>query len=169
MGLYLRKADENDVDILYTWANDETVRRNSFSVDPIPYEEHVSWYKKLLEDSGKVQYILEKEDHGTVSQIGQIRLDLDHEKMTAEIGYSVAREYRGLGYGKELIRLLIEAVKQEYPDIQKLIAKVKPDNVASHKAFLDSGFELKYNEFEHVLTERHEATVVELSDNVGGG
>ena len=33
---YLRRATESDVNMLFIWANDEMVRQNSFSKEPIP-------------------------------------------------------------------------------------------------------------------------------------
>ncbi len=148
MNLVLRKADENDVDILFEWANDEVVRKNSFSTKPILYDEHVQWYKKLLEDPNRVQYILEKVDQDSIILVGQIRIDINMDEQCAEIGYSIATEYRGMGYGKAMLHMLNEEAKREYPFIQKLVAKVKPTNVASYKVFIDSGYELKYNELE---------------------
>ena len=38
--LYLRTADENDMDLLFQWANDPDVRKNSFHSEPISYETH---------------------------------------------------------------------------------------------------------------------------------
>ena len=74
MKLYLRKATENDVDILFKWANDEVVRKNSFSTGQIKYEDHLAWFDKLLKDSNRIQFILEQNDEGRTSLIGQIRI-----------------------------------------------------------------------------------------------
>lgn len=38
---YLRDAVERDVDLLFQWANDESVRKNSFSTQDISYNDHV--------------------------------------------------------------------------------------------------------------------------------
>ena len=40
---YLRLAEMEDMDLLFTWANEEMVRKNSFSTRKITYEEHVIW------------------------------------------------------------------------------------------------------------------------------
>lgn len=39
----LRKAEQSDMDLLFEWANDPAVRKNSFRSDPIPYADHVKW------------------------------------------------------------------------------------------------------------------------------
>ena len=48
MGQYLRKATIEDRDLLFQWANDPLVRKNSFSTAEIAYEEHVDWYNRVL-------------------------------------------------------------------------------------------------------------------------
>ena len=48
MQQYLRKATIEDMDLLFQWANDPVVRKNSFSTAEISYEEHTKWYHNLL-------------------------------------------------------------------------------------------------------------------------
>ena len=38
MRLSLREVTAKDMDLLYEWANDPTVRQNAFHTEPIPYE-----------------------------------------------------------------------------------------------------------------------------------
>ena len=47
---YLRVADWGDVDLLFSWANDKEVRKNSFSSEPICYEEHLAWFRKKYQE-----------------------------------------------------------------------------------------------------------------------
>ena len=42
--IYLRLVDDKDMKLLFDWRNDEVVRKNSFSTEPIDWEEHVSWF-----------------------------------------------------------------------------------------------------------------------------
>lgn len=139
---YLRKAVRQDIDLLFEWANEESVRKNSFSTGKILYDEHQEWFKHLLtrEDAG--QYIFMQED----GPVGQIRVYVNDGE--AEIAYSICIEKRGLGYGKEMLRLLVEQIKQDFPKVKKLTAKVKPDNTASQKVFLDMGYAEKYRFYE---------------------
>ncbi len=60
MTLYLRKAVEEDRDLLYEWVNDSEVRKNAFQTEKIPYDTHVAWYAKAMKDKNILQYILEK-------------------------------------------------------------------------------------------------------------
>lgn len=139
---YLRQADEEDMERLFQWANEPAVRRNSFSTEEISYKEHQEWYRKLLAGTDCKQYIYMVNNEA----VGQIRLTVKGE--AAEISYSVSVEKRGMGYGKEMLGLLNEKVKQDFPRVKKLVAKVKPDNIVSQKVFCDTGYVKAYDVFE---------------------
>ena len=137
--VYLREAEETDMDLLFSWANDPAVRKNSFRTDPIPYEDHVKWFHHVMEDKNAIQYIMMDDD----IPVGQIRLNIDGEE--AEIGYSIAANFRGRGYGHKILQLIVQKVQEGQPQIKKLIAKVKPENGASKKLFESEGYEMKYS------------------------
>ena len=56
--LSLREVTAKDMDLLYEWANDPTVRQNAFHTEPIPYENHKMWFAKNLADREVLMYIL---------------------------------------------------------------------------------------------------------------
>lgn len=147
MHIYLRDADEHDRDILFHWANEEMVRRHSFSEDEILYEEHCKWFEDMMNDKNRVQWILMMDKE----PIGQIRLLFEGEN--AEISYSICVEKRGQGYGKEILELARQRVNREYPNVKKLIARVKPDNEASIKLFEQSRYKKLYINFMLDLTD----------------
>lgn len=137
-GLYLRKAEYSDMDLLYKWANDSVTRNNSFNSDFISYEEHVRWFNRMMEDDSVLQFIMM--NSGT--PVGQIRLNINADR--AEIGYSIAEEQRGNGYGHKILRLIADTIFEEHPEIKVLSAKVKPDNAASNRLFQNEGYEMQY-------------------------
>lgn len=137
--IFLRKAEKDDMDLLFGWANDPVVRANSFNTNPIPYENHVQWFKKIMEDSTILLYILMDDD----TPVGQIRLNVDGDE--AEIGYSIGSEFRGKGYGHKILQLVVEEVHKEHSEILKLVAKVKPDNKASNILFEKEGYSMDYS------------------------
>lgn len=87
--MILRVANENDIQLLFDWANDPKVRENSFSTDYIQYADHIKWFTAIMNDKHRKQYIAEVNGQ----PVGQIRVAVDGEK--AMIGYSVAKEFRG--------------------------------------------------------------------------
>lgn len=145
MQAYLRSAVKEDMDLLYQWANDPAVRANSFTVSEIKYEEHQKWFLELLEDSLCRQYIYVYNGE----DIGQIRLTFAGDK--AEIGYSIQTDKRCMGHGNEMIRLIKQKVKDEFPYVSKLIAKVKPSNAASIYCFENNQFEEKFQQYEYAM------------------
>lgn len=142
METYLRAAAPEDVDLLFVWANDDTVRANAFSTGKISWEEHLAWFKKVLSDEHYKQYIYVYKGDA----IGQIRLTI--EGTSAEIDYSVCREMRCMGHGKIMLWLLADRVQKDCPTVTKLIARVKPENIASQQTFIGSGYQEKYQYYE---------------------
>lgn len=136
--VFLREAQLSDKDMLFKWANDPNVRRNSFNSEPIKYEDHENWFDHILDDENVIQFILMDETY----PVGQIRLNLENEN--AEIGYSIAAEYRGKGYGRKLLQMIEKRVQSEYPRTRVLVAKVKLENMASRKLLESEGYEMKH-------------------------
>lgn len=139
---YLRDAVKEDMDLLFEWANEREVRRNSFSSGKISYEEHQEWFSRILNRPDCRQYIYMQDEEPA----GQIRITIDGE--TAEIGYSICAEKRGMGYGSKILELACKRAVCDFPNVRRLTAKVKPDNTASQKAFLKAGFEEAYYAYE---------------------
>lgn len=97
--------------------------------------------------------------------VGQIRITVSGD--TAEISYSICVEKRCMGYAKEMVGLLQVQVQKDFPGVKKLIAKVKPDNIASQKVFLDTGYTYKCNVYE-IETDACGAISKTLETNSGG-
>lgn len=142
MALYLRRANSEDCDLLFKWANDSLVRANSFSTDKISYEEHVRWFDRLMQRNDCVQYILMDD----CIPVGQARITICDD--AAEVGYSICLEKRNSGYGSKLLKLVVEAVHKELSEVTRIVGKVKPENIASQKAFLNADYEEIYRTFE---------------------
>jgi RimJ/RimL family protein N-acetyltransferase len=140
MDLQLRPATYDDMDLLYKWANDKDVRKNSFNSEPIPYEDHVKWFGNIMSDETVLQYIMCEQN----IPIGQIRLNIENDK--AYIGYSISAPNRGKGLGVTMLRLLISELHNIGYHNLTLIGQVKYDNLASAKAFEKCGFIMSQEE-----------------------
>jgi UDP-2,4-diacetamido-2,4,6-trideoxy-beta-L-altropyranose hydrolase len=130
----LRRACADDCRQIWEWSNDPAVRAASFSTDLIPWERHVEWFRRKLDDPRHLFFVAsDKADR----LIGQARCDLAGAEGTLSI--SLAAAFRGQGYS----RLLIQAVAEETfqtSTARRLHAYVKEGNVASQRAFLSCGF-----------------------------
>jgi UDP-2,4-diacetamido-2,4,6-trideoxy-beta-L-altropyranose hydrolase len=131
--LHLRPARESDGHLLWLWANDKDVRAASFSSMPIPWESHTAWFAEKLRESRI--FVAQGSDEVPV---GQIRFDLKAEG-ESEVHLSIVPEWRGCGLSARLIDLGVKAVFSENGQ-RRVHAFVKPNNMASMRAFEKTGF-----------------------------
>ena len=64
------------------------------------------------------------------------------ENKKAEIGYSLLPEYWGKGYGSKISKTLVDKARQ-FDFIEKLVAIIDPENMASKKILEKSQFKLE--------------------------
>ncbi len=140
--IYLREAVASDVELLYIWANEPMVRKNSFHTEKISYEEHQKWFSGVMTSSECKQYILMDGNEA----VGQIRVKTESD--IGEISYSVKKEKRCLGYGRMMLGLVREKIKKDFPFVKRIQGKVKPENIASQRVFIEEGFSEVCNVYE---------------------
>ncbi len=130
MNLELRKATLNDCKLIFDWANDKDVRNNAINQNAITWEDHCTWFSKILFSPDSSIFIL------TINKMpaGQIRLDKNAKGWF--ITYSVDKAQRGKGIGKMLITKGIEHVPNG-----DIFALVRCENIASIKVFERLGFD----------------------------
>jgi RimJ/RimL family protein N-acetyltransferase len=127
--IFLRPVNKGDIELLFEWANDSEVREMSVNSEGILWKDHLSWFNKKINDAGARIFILTDGEQ----KFGQIRFDKSAEGWLVD--YSIGREFRKKGLGREIIRLGIEEMQSE-----KLIAFVKPKNISSINVFEKQGF-----------------------------
>lgn len=132
--LTCRTCSENDLELLFEWSNDPSVRSNSMSPDQITMQDHTRWFKSKLDSADSEIFILSEGDQ----PIGQIRFDL-RDNGLFEIDYSIDKSYRGKGYGKELVAVGVDQLKR-IGRSENIFGKVVSSNKASLNVFLGLGF-----------------------------
>lgn len=132
--LQIREADIDDMEQYLKWANDESVRANSFNTKAIVWNDHVSWFKKKLISNNSRMYIFEMDYKG----VGQVRFDMEHGEVW-DIDYMLDADYRGFGLGTEIIDRSLKKLLSEEKRV-KVQALVKTDNIPSIKVFEDLNF-----------------------------
>ena len=128
----LREVKVEDMDFLFSLANDSEVRKNSLNQKTIEFEDHKKWFlNKLLEIKNfkSKMFIYEQNKE----KVGQIRLD--KKGIFFNIDISVVKENRGKGISKLILLELLEKLKGII-----ILAYVKNSNEASKSLFLSSGF-----------------------------
>ncbi|ALB44529.1 N-acetyltransferase [Clostridium beijerinckii NRRL B-598] len=140
MEVMIEPASKKDCDLLFNWANDEDVRKNSFNSGKIIYQEHIKWFSNVINSNECFIFILKFKD----ISVGQIRINVKNKK--AIISYSIDKNYRGQGLSMVMLNLLEQKIKDiDTNNIDKLVGFVKYENIASQKVFEG----LKYNKTIH--------------------
>jgi predicted acetyltransferase len=127
-----------DSKTLYTWRNELSVRKNSFSKKKINIKTHENWLKKQLsEKKNYFWFFMFKK-----KKVGLVRLTLKRKNLI--LNYMVKKNYRKKGYSKKMLYMMIDKIKKNLQDKKiKLIAEIKKTNIISKKTLLSVGYKVK--------------------------
>ena len=132
--LLLCPANRTHLEFLWGIANDDAVRKFSFSPDSIDLETHTRWYEQKLTSQNTKIWIAEYENR----LIGAIRYD-KISGTCADIDIAVIQQYRGKGLGSVMLRFS-EQMAYSGLHVDVLRGIVHMDNIASSKCFINSGY-----------------------------
>ena len=124
--LKLEKINFKDSDLIFGWANNDLVRKNSFIKKKIRYADHQKWLKKKLLSKNSLIFKL----LFNYIPVGQIRFDKKNNFY--EIDYSIDEVFRNCGFGKIMIEKSIKKILKKEIIIR---ADVKHENRQSIKIF----------------------------------
>lgn len=130
----LRTAEISDCDSLYQWRNAKETRRYSHDSDPIQPQQHLQWFRELLQDPRRVLLIGERNGQ----PVGVLRYDCDGSCCTVSV-YLVPGQH-GRGYGPRLLRAGHEWLQRYRPSSTLVRAEVLDNNLASIEAFMQAGY-----------------------------
>lgn len=133
----IRKAIPVDSEFLFSLRNEESVRKASFSSEPIALEDHQSWFKKVLADPSWQIYIIEVSGQ----PIAQVRFDGINEK-EIEVNVAVSGNFQDKGYGSAILRETAKQFFKDFPDTNLIHAYIKPDNQSSLRSFGKADYQL---------------------------
>lgn len=135
--LTYRLAIPEDSRLYFYWANDDAVRRNSFSPGKIEWETHEKWFReKLASDSAYMLVFF-----AGANAVGQLRLDRVGGNLL-EVDLSVDKEWRGKKIGRKIMAALKDIRNKFFPSIP-IKGVIQKQNIASIRAFEAAGFEKK--------------------------
>lgn len=130
----LRAAEPDDARRVWEWANDPATRQASFASDRIDWDDHLIWFEHTLADEHRVLLIA-----CDPSPIGMVRFDRQDDHAT--ISVNLAPDCRGRGRGREVIEAATAWFQERWP--AEVIARIKPTNRASIRAFSAAGYRLR--------------------------
>lgn len=136
--LKFRKATIADTKLYFDWANDLSVRNQSYKSNIIDFENHKKWFESKINDSSCLMIVFQDEKQ---LNVGQVRIQKEN-KEEALIGISIASDYRGKGYAKGMLEMASDFFLKSNP-IFCINAFIKEANLTSKFAFEKAGFEFK--------------------------
>lgn len=138
--VWLRVADIYDTELAFKWASNKNVRQYAFNTKSIDYNEHSKWFKTKTQSKNCLYFILEN----ATNKIGSIRFDFEETNNTI-ISYLIDPMFHGKGYGKIILSMAIDRLKELGFNRLNLIGFVKSENIASVKIFENLEFTLTEN------------------------
>ena len=132
---FCRSAKTCDEQLLLEWANDPITRSSSFSATEIGIEEHHAWFSECLRNTYYSRIFIVETPK--TNPIGTVRFN-KHESEW-EVHFALAPEYRGKGYGKEMVKSGINSLRRELGGVT-IVGQVKQDNIQSIHIFTSLGF-----------------------------
>ena len=147
--VFLKRLSKNDKEDVYQMLQNIDAIENSFTnpVKNMNYSEYKAWLKEQdnwckgidLPQGYVRQSIYWLFDEQTPVGIGKIRHELTPESRLSggNIGYAIDSRFRGKGYGKELLRLLI--LKTKELGILEVVITIDKGNDSSKSVALNNG------------------------------
>lgn len=136
--LRIRRATLDDTKLYFDWANDPSVREQSYKSSTIDFESHKKWFETKLKDDSCTLLVFQNQEK---MNVGQVRIEKQNQHQ-AVIGISIAVEHRGKGYAEEMLYL----ASDYFAEINKgylINAYIKEQNKSSKNAFEKAGFEFQ--------------------------
>ena len=127
-----RKVKASDINLLFNWANDEEVRKQSFSTGKIDFETHKIWFQNKLKNKNSIMYIAEIDN----TPFSLIRFDKENDH--AVIGILLDKNWRGKSLSVPVLKKATELFQQKNP--LPVYAYIKETNTPSIKAFKHAGY-----------------------------
>jgi RimJ/RimL family protein N-acetyltransferase len=135
-GVLLRKARPGDCRLVFEWANDPETRAASFHSRRISLEEHELWFAESLREERRRLRIAEIDG----APVGLVRFDrFGADETVAEIAINLAPEQRGRKLAVPVL-LAAKAAAASF-GFRTLVARIRPENERSVRAFERAGFE----------------------------
>jgi spore coat polysaccharide biosynthesis protein SpsF len=129
----LRPAYACDRDFVREARNDDAAVRLSGTCRPVTSAEHDAWFTARLANPGAPIWIGEVDE----KRVGTVRVDVCSG--VGEVGIAVHEAARGRGYGRALLAALLDELRGDQ-QVVHLIARIRPENTASVRAFRSVGF-----------------------------
>lgn len=136
--IYIKNADDNDINDLFKWRNNPEIRKNFFDTAPVSRETHEKWFREKVNDIRSAIYMV----YCRENKIGSVRFE--NKENAIKTSVLLSPDYIGKGLGAEIIRIGTDRFIKGNSPTKPIIAEIKKENVKSIKAFQKAGFKESY-------------------------
>jgi len=137
----LRMLEENDIERLRRWRNQDAIRKWFVQSDPISPEQQRSWWEKYRHRADDYVFVIEEtaENMGPVGSVALYNIDMENKR--AEYGRLMIGEgeAHGKGLAKAATRLLLQFAFDQL-GLNEVYLDVFPDNGPAIAVYRDCGF-----------------------------
>lgn len=133
-GVVVRRARDDDRDLLFAWRNDPVSVATSGSRAPVDAATHATWFAGVLADPNVMLLIGEVDGR----PIGMTRFDIDRQSGHAVVSINLDPGDRGRDLARPFLLAAVDAARADRSG--RIDAVVRPDNAASLRLFAGAGF-----------------------------
>lgn len=134
-----RPAAMDDARDIFDWRNDPVTRAMSVAGEIIVWEEHCRWLARSLADKGRLLLICESLASPGGQKCAVVVFDC-RDRERAVVSVNLAPAMRGQGLAPPCLEEAIFVLRDRFPDVRLLEARIKPINQASQRSFARVGF-----------------------------
>ena len=145
--LALRPATVEDATLLFEGRNAASVRRWAFNGELIEWDSHLCWFNQSLINAQRLLLIA---DTGQ-GAVGVLRYDREGER--AEVSIYLLQGQAGLGWGRVLLDSGERYLRQHWPDVRMIEARVLAGNDVSVTLFKKAGYVQAEQHFQRVIND----------------
>ena len=137
-----RLVVRSDVNDIFLWRNDEGSRSQCLKTEPVvAWIDHQEWIQSVIISSRHC--FLMRCDKTSDASVGVVRFDMGNDDTLISI--NLAPSFRGRGLGKHCLNAAIHFFSCHYQSVKPVRAEIRPENLASQKAFQGAGFKFLHS------------------------
>jgi RimJ/RimL family protein N-acetyltransferase len=148
--IMFRKLIKSDLSHLLDLKNQSWQQTHRLSL--LNYDDQLKWFESLNSNPQNPNDLVLVACHRETEVIvGIFKLNnVDWINQTAEVGWDVFHDFRGNGFGKEIVKAGADFCFSAL-NLRRLTCEILKDNIASQKCALDAGFVIEGIKRDHVL------------------
>ena len=137
----LRPLTEADTANIVRWRNSESVRKNLYTQAELTEQQHLNYFKNVVQAGKCAQYIIIVSENGNQHHIGTVFIkSIDRENRKGEFGMFIGEDrFRGKGYAVPTVKQILEIAFSEL-GLNRVYLTAMADNEPAIRAYEKAGF-----------------------------